>query len=56
MGKMSYSGLSMKMSENPYKVSRGAPQLGEHTEYVCTEILNMSTEEFIDMLNDGVFE
>lgn len=33
-----------------------APQLGEHTEYVCREILGMSDEEFIKYLQKGIFE
>ncbi len=56
MGKVSYSGFSMKMSATPYEIKRGAPRLGEHTEYVCSEILKMTNEEFVQLLNDGVFE
>jgi hypothetical protein len=52
---MSYGGLSIKMSANPYKISRSAPCLGEHTEYVCNEILKMPPEEFVELLTDGVF-
>jgi len=33
-----------------------SPCLGEHTEYVCREILKLSDEEFIELLIDGVFE
>ncbi len=46
----------MKMSETPYEIKRGAPRLGEHTEYVCSEILKMTNEEFVQLLNEGVFE
>jgi benzylsuccinate CoA-transferase BbsF subunit len=56
MGKVSYSGFSMKMSATPYEIKRGAPRLGEHTEYVCSEILKMTNEEFVQLLNEGVFE
>lgn len=56
MGKMSYSGSSIKMSATPYQIMQGAPCLGEHTEYVCTEILKMSNEDFVQLLNEGVFE
>jgi benzylsuccinate CoA-transferase BbsF subunit len=31
------------------------PLLGEHTEYVRTQMLGIPDEEFIDLLNDGVF-
>jgi hypothetical protein len=33
-----------------------APCLGEHTEYVCTEILGMSDEYFLELMQKGVFE
>ncbi|MBW2622866.1 MAG: CoA transferase [Deltaproteobacteria bacterium] len=56
MGKMSYSGMSIKMSGTPYKLTRRSPLLGEHTAYVCTEILKMPDEEFVELLNDGVLE
>lgn len=29
---------------------------GEHTEYVCTKILGMSDEEFVELLKAGVLE
>jgi len=29
--------------------------VGEHTEYVCKEILKMSDEEFVSLLVDNVF-
>jgi benzylsuccinate CoA-transferase BbsF subunit len=45
----------------PYKLLktkaqvRTSPCLGEHTEYVCTQLLGMSHEEFADLGRDGVF-
>lgn len=45
----------------PYKLSkhkvqiRTSPCLGEHTEYVCTQILGMSDEEFMDLSQACVF-
>lgn len=45
----------------PYKLSKtkaqmhSAPCLGEHTEYVCTQILGMSDEVFLDYFLDDVF-
>jgi benzylsuccinate CoA-transferase BbsF subunit len=35
---------------------RTSPCLGEHTELVCTQLLGMSDEEFVELLQDGVFE
>lgn len=46
----------------PYKLSktkaqiRTSPCLGEHTEFVCTEILGMSDEEFTDFYQSGIFK
>jgi benzylsuccinate CoA-transferase BbsF subunit len=46
----------------PYKLSKTkaqvktAPCLGEHSDYICTRILGMSDEEFIELLQDGVFD
>jgi benzylsuccinate CoA-transferase BbsF subunit len=46
----------------PYKLSETkaqvmtSPCLGEHTEYICTELLGMSDEEFIKLWQQGIFE
>jgi len=46
----------------PYKLLktkaqvRTSPCLGEHNEYVCTQLLGMSDEEFVNLLADGVLE
>jgi benzylsuccinate CoA-transferase BbsF subunit len=45
----------------PARLSKSAPSLqraplmGEHTEYVCTKILGMSDDEFVELMNAGVF-
>lgn len=45
----------------PYKLLktkaqvRTSPCLGEHTEYVCTQFLGMSDEEFVELSQQGVF-
>lgn len=56
MGKMSYSGMPVKMSATPYQITRNAPCLGEHTEHVCTQILGMSDTEFAQLVSAGIFE
>ena len=33
-----------------------APCLGEHTEYICTRMLGMSDNEFVELMQEGVFE
>jgi len=45
----------IKFSKTPSNV-RPAPCLGEHNHYVYTELLGMPDEEFVDLLNEGVFE
>ena len=35
---------------------RTSPCFGEHTEYVCTKLLGMSDEEFVELLQEGVFK
>ena len=56
MGSCAYDGPPFKLSETPAELRMPAPCLGEHTEYVCTQILGMSDEEFIELLAEGVFE
>jgi benzylsuccinate CoA-transferase BbsF subunit len=55
IGKFTYSGLPAQLSKTPYEM-KPAPMLGEHNEYVYTQLLGMSDEEFIDLMADGVFE
>jgi crotonobetainyl-CoA:carnitine CoA-transferase CaiB-like acyl-CoA transferase len=45
----------IRLSISPFKI-RPAPCLGEHNEYVYTQILGLSDQEFIDYLDQGVFE
>lgn len=47
----------------PYRISDGtglshrpAPCLGEHNHAVCTRVLGMTDEEFVDLLSEGVLE
>lgn len=56
MGVTAYDGPSFRLSETPAELNRAAPCLGEHTEYVCREILGMSDEEFVALLAEGVLE
>lgn len=55
MGKCSfYHGPPFNLSGSPSEVS-APPMLGEHTEHVCTKFLGISDEEFIQLVQDGVF-
>jgi benzylsuccinate CoA-transferase BbsF subunit len=56
MGLFTHLGQSFILSETPAKPLRPSPLLGEHTEYVCTKILGMSDEKFVNLLQAGVFE
>ena len=56
MGQFTHLGQSFILSETPAKPLRPSPLLGEHTEYVCTKILGMSDEEFVNLFQAGVFE
>lgn len=48
-------GHSYLLSKTPYRLTRPSPFLGEHTEYICTKLLGMSDEDFIDLYKDGIF-
>lgn len=56
LGKFSHLGQPSLLSKTPAEFYCAAPCLGEHTEYVCRELLNMSQEEYDKYLVEGVFE
>lgn len=56
MGMFTHLGQSFQLSKTPSKAYSPSPLLGEHTEYVCSKILKMPDEEFIDLMQKGVFE
>jgi crotonobetainyl-CoA:carnitine CoA-transferase CaiB-like acyl-CoA transferase len=56
MGVCAYDGPPFILSETPAELNRPAPCLGEHTEHVCTKILGIPDEEFVELLAEGVFE
>jgi len=56
LGNYLHLGELFRMSLTPAAGERPAPCLGEHTEYVCRELLEMPDEEFIELLLDKVFE
>jgi benzylsuccinate CoA-transferase BbsF subunit len=55
-GHSAYDGIPYKLSETPGRLSRPAPCIGEHTEYVCSEILGMSRREIDLLLAENVLE
>jgi len=56
IGQHASQGISFKLSKTPSEITRAAPCLGEHTAYVCTEILGMSDEEFAELFSAGVLD
>jgi len=56
IGLHSYDTQSFQLSETPARLGRPGPCLGEHNEYVCKNFLGMSDDEFVTLLNEGVFE
>ena len=56
IGPMAHDGEAFILSKTPYELRWAGPCLGEHNEYVYTEILGMSEKEFDELLVEGVFE
>ena len=56
MGLFTHLGQSFQLSKTPARAYSPSPLLGEHTEYICTKILGMSDEEFVNLMQAGVFE
>ncbi|MBN2062749.1 MAG: CoA transferase [Deltaproteobacteria bacterium] len=46
----------VRLSENNIEIRRHAPCLGEHTSFVCCELLGMTDKEFVQLHSEGVFE
>jgi len=55
-GRSAYDGPPFRLSKTPGRLRAPAPLLGEHTEYVCREILGLSDEEVADLLIEGVLQ
>ena len=49
-----YEGVGgCNLSKTPGKIRMPAPLLGQHTNFVCQELLGMNDEEFLDLFNQG---
>ena len=55
-GHTAYDGIAFKLSATPGELRLPAPCLGEHTEFVCQEILHLAEDEFDELLVQGVLE
>ena len=56
IGESSYSNPPFKLSRSSVEVQKAAPCLGEHNEYVCREILGLTDDQFIKLLQSGALE
>ena len=56
MGSCAYDAASFRLSKTPVEPKLPAPCLGEHTAYVCSDILGIPDEEFLELVAEGVFE
>jgi benzylsuccinate CoA-transferase BbsF subunit len=56
LGKFSHLGQPSRLSKTPARLYRPAPCMGEHTEYICRELLGIPDEEFVRLMQEGVFD
>ncbi len=56
IGEHMYENAGFRLSRTPAAIKSAAPVLGQHNECVATRMLRMSDEEFVELLNEGVFE
>ena len=54
MGAVRVDGLPVHLSQSDWKINRGAPCLGEHTEVVLVRLLGMSAEEVQTLREENV--
>jgi len=53
-GRTAYDGPGFRLSRTPGRLRSPAPCLGQHTEYVCKEVLGMDDEEIAQLVIDSV--
>jgi crotonobetainyl-CoA:carnitine CoA-transferase CaiB-like acyl-CoA transferase len=56
VGKLPWEGPPFILSKTPAEPKKPAPCLGEDNDYVYTELLGLSDEEFVQLMSEGVFE
>ena len=54
MGQVRVDGLPVHLSETDWEISRGAPCLGEHNDYVFGELLGLGADEISSLSKEGV--
>jgi crotonobetainyl-CoA:carnitine CoA-transferase CaiB-like acyl-CoA transferase len=55
-GVRAYDGPPFRLSKTPRRLLTSAPCLGQHTEYVCKDILGLSDDEIAALVIDGVLK
>ena len=55
LGVIGVDSPAFNLSKTPPEL-RPAPTVGQHNDYVCTQLLSMTDEEFIALLTEGVFD
>jgi crotonobetainyl-CoA:carnitine CoA-transferase CaiB-like acyl-CoA transferase len=53
-GRTAYDGPAFRLSKTPGRLRSPAPLLGQHTQFVCKEVLEMDDEEIAQLVVDGV--
>jgi len=56
IGPHTYGSVGFRLSKTPGGPRRPAPCMGEHNEYVCTNMLGMPDKDFLKLMEEGVFE
>ena len=54
MGRVRVDGLPAHLSKTDWKIERGGPCLGEHTELVLNRVLGMSADDVAKLRAEGV--
>jgi len=55
IGTVGAFGQAANLSKTPATMQRPSPCVGEHTQYVCSEFLHLSDEEFVEYYTAGAF-
>jgi len=55
IGECNHPAPPVRLSKSPAKI-KTSPCLGEHNDYVYTKLLGLPDEEYVELLNAGVFE
>ncbi len=56
IGDSTYDGMGAILSQTPAELNKAAPVLGQDNLQVYTKILGLSEAEFIDLMQQGVFD